>query len=50
MAGKSWRQGKSLLVENSSDSEWILNKNSEKLLGVELKRKFIGNSWNFGIQ
>jgi hypothetical protein len=33
-----------LPLETSSDSEWMLNKNSEKLLGVEFQGKFTGSS------
>jgi hypothetical protein len=38
MVLKYLMRGTTLLVETSAYSKWILNENSEKLLGLNLKR------------
>jgi hypothetical protein len=38
MTEKDLKYGTPFLIETSSDSKWILNKNSERLLGLNLDR------------
>jgi hypothetical protein len=46
---KDLKGGTTFLIETSSDSEWILNENSENFLWFEFQWKFIGKTWNFVI-
>jgi hypothetical protein len=41
-------QGATSLIKTSSNSKWILNLKSWKILWFEIQWNFLGKSWDFG--